>query len=107
MVIIMINEELLNILRVISPEEKALLERCTTIQRGIYMDADSDVIDAKKLLDSGRLITIRPHTRFAHFPEHSEQLLGFLRRQNGRRLIQDQNIRAAVQYFYDLHGLLL
>lgn len=35
------------------------------------MDADSDVIDAKKLLDSGRLITIRPHTRFAHFPEHS------------------------------------
>lgn len=35
------------------------------------MDADSDVIDAKKLLDSGRLITLRPHTRFAHFPEHS------------------------------------
>lgn len=67
----MINQELLNILRVISPEEKALLEGCTTIQRGIYMDADSDVIDAKKLLDSGRLITIRPHTRFAHFPEHS------------------------------------
>lgn len=35
------------------------------------MDADSDVIDAKKLLDGGRLITLRPHTRFAHFPEHS------------------------------------
>lgn len=67
----MINEELLNILRVISPEEQLLLDGSTAIQRGIYMEADSDVIDAKKLLDSGRLITIRPHTRFAHFPEHS------------------------------------
>lgn len=68
---VMINEELLNILRVISPEEQLLLDGSATIQRGIYMEADSDVIDAKKLLDSGRLITIRPHTRFAHFPEHS------------------------------------
>ena len=67
----MISEELLNTLRVVSPEEQALLDGGTTIQRFIYMDADSDVIDAKKLLDSGRLITIRPHTRFAHFPEHS------------------------------------
>ena len=68
---VMISEELLNILRVISPEERALLDGSTAIQRGIYMDADSDVVDAKKLLDSGRLITIRPHTRFAHFPAHS------------------------------------
>ena len=67
----MINEELLDSLRIISPEEKALLDGSTGIQRGIYMDADSDVIDTGRLLDSGRLITIRPHTRFAHFPEHS------------------------------------
>lgn len=67
----MICEELLKTLRFISPEEQALLNGGTAIQRSIYMDADSDVIDAKKLLDSGRLITIRPHTRFAHFPEHS------------------------------------
>ena len=70
-VMIMINEDLLNSLRVISPEERALLEGSDGIQRGIYMDADSDVVDAGRLLDSGRLITIRPHTRFAHFPEHS------------------------------------
>ena len=68
---VMISEELLNILRLISPEERALLDGSTAIQRGIYMGADSDVVDAKKLLDSGRLITIRPHTRFAHFPAHS------------------------------------
>lgn len=66
----MINEALLKKLSIISPEEQKLLEG-SEIQRGIYMQADSDVIDAKKLLDIGRLIDIRPHTRFAHFPEHS------------------------------------
>ncbi len=65
------NEELLSALRAVSPEEKALLAGRGEIQRGIYMDAGSDVIDAKKLLDSGRLIALRPHTRFVHFPEHS------------------------------------
>lgn len=67
----MIREELLDELRKISPEEQALLDGSSGIKREIYMAGDSDVIDAKKLLDSGRLITIRPHTRFAHFPEHS------------------------------------
>ncbi len=67
----MIDQELLSILRAVSPEERALLTGRNEIQRGIYMDADSDVIDARKLLRSGRLIALRPHTRFAHFPEHS------------------------------------
>lgn len=67
----MIQKELLDMLRVISPEERSLLSGMDEIQRNIYMEANSDVIDAKKLLDSGRLIDIRPHTRFAHFPEHS------------------------------------
>jgi len=66
----MMNEQLLKNLSTISPEEQKLLDG-SEIQRGIYMQADSDVIDAKKLLDIGRLIDIRPHTRFAHFPEHS------------------------------------
>ena len=67
----MIQKQLLDILRVISPEERALLNGMDEIQRGIYMEANSNVIDAKKLLDSGRLLAIRPHTRFVHFPEHS------------------------------------
>ncbi|MDD6679410.1 MAG: AraC family transcriptional regulator [Firmicutes bacterium] len=65
------NQILLEKLSVISPEEQRLLAGQSEIQRGIYMDADSDVIDAGKLLSIGRLIDIRPHTRFAHFPEHS------------------------------------
>ena len=68
----MLDQELLRTLSVISPEEQALLAG-QQLNREIYMDmgAPSNVIDAGKLLQSGRLITIRPHTRFAHFPEHS------------------------------------
>lgn len=66
----MIDDFLLEKLSAISPEEQKLLAG-SELQRGIYMEADSDVIDAKKLLDIGRLIDIRPHTRFIHFPEHS------------------------------------
>lgn len=67
----MINEALLEKLRTISPEEQKLLDGQSEIQRAIYMASGSDVIDAKKLLDIGRLIDIRPHTRFVHFPAHS------------------------------------
>ena len=65
------NELLLQKLSTVSPEEQRLLAGQSEIQRSIYMDADSDVIDAGKLLSIGRLIDLRPHTRFAHFPEHS------------------------------------
>ncbi len=68
----MLNQELLQQLSKISPEEESLLSG-QALNKGIYMDAAaaSDIVDAAKLLQSGRLITIRPHTRFAHFPEHS------------------------------------
>lgn len=32
-------------------------------------------IDSKKLLESGRLIQIRPHTRFIHFPAHTHNFV--------------------------------
>ena len=72
----MINEELLSTLRAVTQEEQALLSGSDTIQRSIYMDGNSNVIDAKKLLDSGRLIAVRPHTRFVHFSRAPAQLCG-------------------------------
>ena len=65
------NDELLNRLKKITPEEKSLLEGRREIDRAIYMDADSERIDAALLLEHGKLITLRPHTRFAHFPKHT------------------------------------
>ena len=35
------------------------------------MDGSRDVISGEKLLERGKLIAIRPHTRFIAFPEHS------------------------------------
>lgn len=65
------NEELLNRLKEITPEEKSLLDGRREIDRTIYTDADSERIDAALLLEHGKLITLRPHTRFAHFPKHT------------------------------------
>lgn len=65
------REELLRTLRVITPEERSILEGRTTIDRELYMLDQSNTINAQKLLSAGKLITIRPHTRFIHFPEHT------------------------------------
>ena len=35
------------------------------------MEEQGNLINSRKLLSSGKLITIRPHTRFIHFPEHT------------------------------------
>ena len=65
------DEILLNQFRAITPEEQAILDGRTTIDRELYMQGQGNIINAKKLLAAGKLITIRPHTRFIHFPEHT------------------------------------
>lgn len=69
------KKEILEILSKITDEEKALLDGSSDIDRSIYMKSNSGVINAKKLVDTGRLITIRPHTRFVHFPEHTHDYI--------------------------------
>ncbi len=67
----MIEKELLSQLAQITDEEQAFLDGHKNIDESIYYeDGNSSVINSRKLLKSGRLITIRPHTRFVHFPEH-------------------------------------
>lgn len=65
------NQEILVHLQGITAEEQAILDGRTTIDRDIYMQGQGNTINAKKLLSAGKLITIRPHTRFIHFPEHT------------------------------------
>ncbi len=65
------TEELLNKLREITPEEQRILDGRDCIEKELYMEAETNVIDAGKLLDTGKLIQVRPHTRFIHFPPHS------------------------------------
>lgn len=70
------TEELLQILRRITPEETKLKNGNKQIEKNIYstdLTEDDDIVhvDAEKLLDEGKLIQIRTHTRFVHFPVHT------------------------------------
>ncbi len=72
----MITEKLYIELKKITAEEERILSGSAEIEKDIYMLQDSGIgeryiIDAKKLLDEGKLIQVRPHTRFVHFPKHS------------------------------------
>lgn len=65
------DEKILSILAAVTDEEKQILDGRTTIDRSLYMDGSRDMITGKKLLSDGKQITVRPHTRFIHFPEHT------------------------------------
>lgn len=64
------QKELLTQLQKITPEEQAILNGMKNIRKDLYTSRKDFVIDSQKLLEKGRLIEIRPHTRFAHFPKH-------------------------------------
>ena len=61
------DKALLERLGRITQEERSILDGRTTIDRGLYMDGSGNRINAQKLLSAGKLITLRPHTRFIHF----------------------------------------
>ena len=58
-------------LSVVSEEEQRILDGQTCIDRELYMQGTPDIINSKKLLEHGKLITLRPHTRFIDFPSHT------------------------------------
>lgn len=66
-----LNVEILNRLSIITEEEREILAGRSHIDRSLYMDGSRDVISGEKLLEKGKLIAIRPHTRFIAFPEHT------------------------------------
>lgn len=63
------NRELLERLSEVTAEEARLLagER---LDLKTYSDEGGGIVDRKKLLESGKLITVRPNTRFTAFPKH-------------------------------------
>ncbi len=76
----MITEELYRELRKITREEECILAGQKEINREIYMSeagnsGDANMIDAGKLLEAGKLIQVRPHTRFVYFPQHTHNYI--------------------------------
>lgn len=66
-----INADILRQLSAITEEEQTVLRNGGVIDRALYTEKGGSVINSKKLLDMGKLITIRPHTRFVNFPAHT------------------------------------
>lgn len=69
------DKKLYQELKKITEEEKEILKGRDEIDRAIYMNQGSMVVDCKKLLASGKLIQLRPHTRFIHFPKHTHNYI--------------------------------
>ncbi len=65
------NEQLLETLKPITLEEQRIVEGEREIEKDLYMSTKENVVLAKKLLESGKLISARTHTRFVHFPKHT------------------------------------
>ena len=65
------RETILAKLSGITEEEQEILRGRKAIDRSLYMDGSRDVISGEKLLEKGKLIAVRPHTRFIAFPEHT------------------------------------
>ena len=70
----MIKQEILEKLLPITEEEAAILKG-EGVDKSIYTTHGGSVIRSRKLLSEGRLIRVRTHTRFVHFPEHTHDYM--------------------------------
>ena len=64
------NAEIVRQLSVITEEEQKILDGQKDINKTIYTKKKELVIDSEHFLQKGKLIQVRPHTRFVHFPKH-------------------------------------
>ncbi|MCM0647609.1 AraC family transcriptional regulator [Clostridium swellfunianum] len=65
------NKDILQKLKHLTKEEIGILHGKNQIDKELYMSSKSTIVDSRKLLDSGKLIEVRTHTRFVHFPMHT------------------------------------
>ena len=80
------KRELLEKLIPVTAEEEAILKGQNSINRSLYYREEKPLarsfraneIDAEKVLTNGKLIDMRPHTRFVHFPKHTHNYVEFV-----------------------------
>ena len=71
------NQQLLERLGALTEEERRL-KAGLPLEREDYAQGSSFIFSSQKLLPPSRMITIRPHTRFAAFPAHSHDYVKIL-----------------------------
>ena len=72
------RKEILDRLYDLTAEEKEIIAGEKQISKELYTSEDEFVIDSARLLEQGKLIAVRPHTRFAHFPIHRHNYIEML-----------------------------
>jgi len=70
----LVHESIMEKIRPITEEERSILSG-ESIDRNLYMEEGGDVVHREKLLEQGKLITLRPHTRFIDFPPHTHDYI--------------------------------
>ncbi len=71
----MISPEIMEKLTPVTEEERHILQNGSSIDQALYMESGSNIVNSKKLLEMGKLITLRPHTRFVDFPPHKHDYI--------------------------------
>lgn len=88
------NKDIFERLMPITDEERRLLREGGSIDASIYTKDNSSIIDSEFMIAQGRLIDIRKHTRFAHFPKHSHNYVEMVYMVSGftRHLVNENEV---------------
>lgn len=81
------REDLMRELRRVTEEEEQLLAG-GQVDKSLYTSGGGFLIDSDKLLAKGKLITVRPHTRFAAFPMHTHNYVEIMYMCSGQTIHQ-------------------
>lgn len=92
--VVMIDKNLIEKLRKVTKEEEAILSGDNTVQMSLYSGRGDFVIESERMLQKGKLIDIRPHTRYVHFPKHRHDYIEIIYMCSGHTInIIDNNVR--------------
>lgn len=72
------QQALLDHLRKIKEEEQRILDGASEVDQGLYTSGKDFTVDSAKMLEEGKLIAVRTHTRFVHFPSHRHDFIEVL-----------------------------
>ena len=72
------QQALLDHLRKITEEEQRILDGASEVDQGLYTSGKDFTVDSAKMLEEGKLIAGRTHTRFVHFPSHRHNFIEVL-----------------------------
>lgn len=72
------QQKLLTHLRKITEEEQRILAGSAQVNKELYTSGQDFTVDSRKMLKEGKLIDVRTHTRFVHFPSHRHNYIEVL-----------------------------